>query len=193
MSETTEILFNSPALHSLKREQLQKLCKIHSIKANGKNSDLIDRLRQRALTLPNDDPLSIAARSEPHAFPLIHSSPSRAPEDDDEELGRLSRPSEQWEIVMESIQEVEEMSSQGTLSSLRTLQNSTSGEFGTAGSKRTITILISHMSIFNLFLPHSINSRFFYQGICKLSGPYAKQIHKPYRFIPWQRRHARSR
>jgi hypothetical protein len=174
MPETTEILFNSPALHSLKREQLQKLCKIHSIKANGKNSDLIDKLRQHALTLPNDDPLSIAARSEPDSYPLIHSSPFAQPEDDDDELGRISRPSEQWEIVMESIQEVEETSSQGTLSSLRTvrtLQNSSSGEFGSAGSKCTITHLISHMSNFNLFLSCSINSWFFYQGLRKLSGP----------------------
>ena len=49
---TTQILFNSPALHSLKRDQLVKLCKIHSIKANGKNSELIERLKQRALELP---------------------------------------------------------------------------------------------------------------------------------------------
>jgi hypothetical protein len=44
----TQILFNSPALHSLKREQLVKLCKLHSIKANGKNVELIQRLRQHA-------------------------------------------------------------------------------------------------------------------------------------------------
>ena len=47
MATTTQILFNSPALHSLKRDQLVKLCKIHSIKANGKNSDLIDRKSTR--------------------------------------------------------------------------------------------------------------------------------------------------
>ncbi|THG94970.1 hypothetical protein EW026_g6604 [Hermanssonia centrifuga] len=77
MSTTTEILFNSPALHSLKRDQLVKLCKIHSLKANGKNAELIDRLKQRAAQLPPDD-------------------------DDDTKMPRAS---EQWEMVMDDIQE----------------------------------------------------------------------------------------
>ena len=47
-----QILFNSPALHSLKRGQLVKLCKMHSLKANGKNLDLIERLKRRAADLP---------------------------------------------------------------------------------------------------------------------------------------------
>lgn len=61
---TTQILFNSPALHSLKRDQLVKLCKIHSIKANGKNVDLVEKLKEHAKMLPSDDPLNVAARNE---------------------------------------------------------------------------------------------------------------------------------
>ncbi|KAJ3563954.1 hypothetical protein NP233_g8607 [Leucocoprinus birnbaumii] len=119
MSETTEILFNSPALNALRRDQLQKLCKLHSIKANGKNTELIDRLREHAKTLPNDDPLSVAARSEVVA-------------DDDESVRSTQRPSEQWEVVMESIEEVEE---NGGPSMLRTPRVQSSGEFGSANSK----------------------------------------------------------
>ncbi|KAI0287177.1 hypothetical protein BC826DRAFT_1108625 [Russula brevipes] len=63
-SETTQILFNSPALHSLKRDQLVKLCKIHSIKASGKNTELIQKLKNHAASLPHGSPLSVAARSE---------------------------------------------------------------------------------------------------------------------------------
>jgi hypothetical protein len=46
---------------------------------------------------------------------------------------QMPRPSEQWEVVMESIEELEENSSQGTLSSTRTLGST--GEFGTGNSK----------------------------------------------------------
>ncbi|KAJ7757130.1 hypothetical protein B0H16DRAFT_1457986 [Mycena metata] len=52
MSTTTQILFKSPALHSLRRDQLVKLCKIHSIKANGKNVELVERLKTHARNLP---------------------------------------------------------------------------------------------------------------------------------------------
>ncbi|GAA5993394.1 hypothetical protein JCM5350_002163 [Sporobolomyces pararoseus] len=40
------ILENSPALHSWKRQQLIRLCKQFNLKANGKNVDLIERLKQ---------------------------------------------------------------------------------------------------------------------------------------------------
>jgi hypothetical protein len=90
-SETTRILFNSPALHSLKRDQLVKLCKLHSIKATGKNTELVDKLKRHAATLPLGSPLSVATRSE-------------QPRDD----ANISpqRPSEQWELVMEDIPDV---------------------------------------------------------------------------------------
>lgn len=113
MSTTTEILFNSPALHSLKRDQLVRLCKLHSIKASGKNVDLIDRLKQHAQALPKDSPLSIASRSEHN------------------EKENIYRPSEQWE-VMDTIPEAREDT--GTVSTK-------SGEFGTDSSKSTPLLL----------------------------------------------------
>lgn len=51
----------------------------------------------------------------------------------------LPRPSEQW-VVMESIEELEESSSQGTLSSLGS-RNAVAGEFGTGRSKRQSSFL----------------------------------------------------
>ena len=129
MSTTTQILFNSPALHSLKRDQLVKLCKIHSIKANGKNKDLIQRLQLHAQTLPPDDPLRVATRSD------------RSDDEQDEE-GKMSeepmppRPSEQWEIVMDSIAEADE-NAVSTLKSNRTGNATDTGEFGTNGGKGT--------------------------------------------------------
>ena len=151
MSTTTQILFNSPALHSLKRDQLVKLCKIHAVKASGKNTDLIDRLKKHATTLPRDTPLSVAMRSEG----IDENDDDHGDGEDDKGvlsegqdehiMGhqdvagiQMPRPSEQWEVVMESIQEVEENSSQSTLSSLRTLSTGSShatGEFGTGSSK----------------------------------------------------------
>ncbi|PPQ92172.1 hypothetical protein CVT25_008946 [Psilocybe cyanescens] len=146
MSTTTQILFNSPALHSLKREQLVKLCKIHSIKASGKNVELIQKLRLHAQKLPKDSPLSIAARSEEHGpIPIQVQLPELQEQESEQETrddasyqNARSRPSEQWEMVMDSIEELEEESSQGTLKSQRTLgHNGVAGEFGTGGSKST--------------------------------------------------------
>ncbi|KAI0050344.1 hypothetical protein FA95DRAFT_1555856 [Auriscalpium vulgare] len=135
MSETTQILFNSPALHSLKRDQLVKLCKIHSLKASGKNTEIIERLKTHAHTLPSSDPLSVAARSEQPAdddgeedMSLEQPSPPR--------FGHV-RPSEQWEIVMDDIEE-ESSSRGGTLNSLRTTSGQSASEFGT-GSSRGVT------------------------------------------------------
>jgi len=138
---TTEILFNSPALHSLKREQLLKLCKIHNIKGTGKSVDLIERLKQHAATLPPDAPLNVAVRSE---------DDSDSTSFDDSSLQRSShhyaampRPSEAWEVVMDDIQEVPEMSSlQNTLNSLRTVSSDNAGEFGSTNSKSKSIVFI---------------------------------------------------
>ncbi|KAK7042281.1 SAP domain-containing protein [Favolaschia claudopus] len=147
MSTTTQILFNSPALHSLKRDQLVKLCKIHSIKANGKNVELVERLKSHAKTLPNDNPLSVAIRSEQENEP-VPADDAECDEESTLEKAFNPRPSSQWEVVMDSIMEESEDSSssqggssQGTLSSLKS--NSTlAGEFGTGsvGSKSTLTV-----------------------------------------------------
>ncbi|KIM73634.1 hypothetical protein PILCRDRAFT_828931 [Piloderma croceum F 1598] len=130
MSTTTQILFNSPALHALKRDQLLKLCKIHSLKANGKNVELVERLKEHAKTLPCDNPLSVAARSE-------------RPMEEDDEDGTRGRPSEQWEMVMDTIQESRE-SSGSRSSTLRSTNSSTShtivGEFGTGGGSKSSSL-----------------------------------------------------
>lgn len=187
MSTTTEILFNSPALHSLKREQLVKLCKIHAIKASGKNVDLIHKLRLHAQTLPKDSPLSIAARSEEHGpIPMQLQSTTNMTNDekeeevDDEEMrcaddgdesayqnqsSRPPRPSEQWEMVMDSIEELEEEgSSQGTLTSIRTAGQGggATGEFGTGGSSsRCKSWSIHKQSSFLSFFIILMNGPFF--------------------------------
>lgn len=132
---TTEILFNSPALHSLKRNQLVQLCKKHDIKANGKNIEIIARLKQYALTLPADSPLNVAVRSEEQ----LHYGGMEVDDDDndsaDDDSGlesrhKAQRPSEMWEVVMEDIPE-EVGESQGSLSSSKTVQSGqASGEFG---------------------------------------------------------------
>ncbi|SJL10512.1 uncharacterized protein ARMOST_13898 [Armillaria ostoyae] len=44
LTATGDILHNSAALHSLKRDQLIRLCKIHGVKASGKNVDIAERL-----------------------------------------------------------------------------------------------------------------------------------------------------
>ncbi|KAH8102121.1 hypothetical protein BXZ70DRAFT_1063578 [Cristinia sonorae] len=133
MSTTTQILFNSPALHSLKRDQLVKLCKIHGIKANGKSVDLIARLKQHAQDLPaqtDNDPTMQDDSEDTDQDVAGTASSSRAP----------PRPSEQWEMVMEDIAEVDEASTMGTLSSMRTLnQQSSTGEFGSSNSKNSVT------------------------------------------------------
>ena len=155
---TTQILFNSPALHSLKRDQLVKLCKIHSIKANGKNAELIERLKQRALELPpeaqhppsdedEDDRMNededADAPDIPGGMPM-DADPAPAPPlaNDDYDMqdvvltSRFSipRPSEQWEVVMEDIVEVDETMG-GTASSKNSLKTVSNGEFGTHTSK----------------------------------------------------------
>ncbi|SRR5882762_3235377 len=133
MSETTQILFNSPALRSLKRDQLVKLCKIHSIKASGKNVDLIQRLKHHAVSLPHGDPLSVAVRSE---------------NQDEATLGS-KRPSDQWEVVVEDILEVPEIASHGTLSSLRSVTNNALDEFGTGGgSKCEFSVIVLNSNFF---------------------------------------------
>jgi hypothetical protein len=142
MEETTQILFNSPALHSLKRDQLVKLCKIHSIKASGKNVDLIQKLKDHASNLPPDDPLRIA----------VHT-------DDDEESSTLNskRPSSQWELVMEDIMEVPEPS-RTTISSLRSVTSNAPDEFGTGGGSKCESVVASKITFLILCPASSVSS-----------------------------------
>jgi hypothetical protein len=138
-SETTQILFNSPALHSLKRDQLVKLCKIHSIKASGKNTELIQKLKNHAASLPHGSPLSVAARSE-------------QPGDDGGSVSsRLDsqRPSEQWEVVMEDIPE----------------EANALDEFGTGGGSKSESF-VQHIHRIYLWPDHlfSFQHHFLTQG-----------------------------
>ncbi|KAI0752625.1 hypothetical protein C8Q80DRAFT_1147351, partial [Daedaleopsis nitida] len=168
MATTTDILYNSPALHSLKRDQLVKLCKIHSIKANGKNTELIERLKQRALELPPEAQTELTEDDDPDAMDVSRDTPPQAsaqgeePERDLEIPGgmpaetstdgsdydmqdvvltsrfAIPRPSEQWEVVMEDIEEVDERAI-GTTSSKNSLRTVCGGEFGTHSSKSTVS------------------------------------------------------
>jgi len=174
MSETTQILFNSPALRSLKRDQLVKLCKTHSLKANGKNVELIERLKAHAVTLPLSEPLSVATRSESEDESM-----------DDEPKSPMvgsgmPRPSEQWEVVMGGIKEVPEGtdSQPGTLNSVRSVgKGAFTSEFGTESSKGAFcgrwwlqgTVVPDIISAQSDIVPSSfdINYRLLDQDLCK--------------------------
>ncbi|PFH53469.1 hypothetical protein AMATHDRAFT_83795 [Amanita thiersii Skay4041] len=148
MSSTTQILFNSPALHSLKREQLVKLCKVHSIKATGKNVDLIQKLKQHALTLAQEPPFGDSMDTDDVSLSDVYHKRLESEMSNDEQQTTANnvqlmhsdrtRSSEQWE-VMDSIQEVDESAaSQGTLTSLKTVgRDKSTNEFGTAGSSKS--------------------------------------------------------
>ncbi|KAI0708590.1 hypothetical protein C8Q76DRAFT_799836 [Earliella scabrosa] len=197
MATTTQILFNSPALHSLKRDQLVKLCKIHSIKANGKSSELIERLKQRALEFPPeareaspDGDGDVAMEGVQEEAPERQrqqgdqdqqQEPMQAEADDDDDEGMpggmpvdpppvpastdsngvdedydmqdvvltsrfaIPRPSEQWEVVMDDIEEVDE-SAMGTGSSKDSLRTASNGEFGTHSSKTSVSSSIKALA-----------------------------------------------
>ncbi|KAI0363984.1 hypothetical protein BV20DRAFT_975033 [Pilatotrama ljubarskyi] len=158
MATTTQILFNSPALHSLKRDQLVKLCKIHSIKANGKNTELIERLKRHAQALPPEALNPTSADEEDDAMDVedtrTHGLPGGFPGNGGEVEAEVDnyamqdvvltsrfgipRPSEQWEVVMDDIEEVDE-SGVGTMSSKGSLRTVSNGEFGTHSSKASVT------------------------------------------------------
>ncbi|KAH8833786.1 hypothetical protein DL96DRAFT_1578403 [Flagelloscypha sp. PMI_526] len=129
------ILFNSPALHALKRDQLVKLCKMHSIKANGKNPTA----ETSSGIFDHDDPFS--STEEPRARPA-------------------TPPSEQYDVFMDSIAEEDEAASSAgntlvSKTSKRTFKSSMTGstlasEFGTSKSSSTMGSLKSLASSFGL-------------------------------------------
>lgn len=157
MSTTTQILFNSPALSSLKRDQLVKLCKIHSIKASGKNVDLVEKLKQHAQTLSKDDPLSLAAG---YGEPEVPDDTEEESEEVQNARFQMPRPSEQWEIVMDTIEESEEGSGSRS-STLKSVQSKfgqgTTSEFGTGSSKGALPV--------HIFLPFSDLMYFLHQQL----------------------------
>ncbi|KAF8584616.1 hypothetical protein K439DRAFT_1660687 [Ramaria rubella] len=133
------ILTNSPALHSLKRQQLVQLCKRNGIKANGKNSEMVEKLKAHAMN---------------HSFdpsPLGGQSFFSSDDEGDKENKRvtISRPSEAWTVIEEDSREIErvhlglkdireevdhEMSNFSTMRSFGTLGSAEFGN-GTTSSK----------------------------------------------------------
>ncbi|KAG8946521.1 hypothetical protein FRC04_011579 [Tulasnella sp. 424] len=107
-----EILFNSPALHSLKRTQLIKICKRHGLKASGKNAELIQRLQEYAKNLPHDSGAFDVPTSD---APVDDEDADDTDADDDDNasittttktpsrvFGTIStRPSEPWSVLEE--------------------------------------------------------------------------------------------
>ncbi|KAJ3859613.1 hypothetical protein EV359DRAFT_50570 [Lentinula novae-zelandiae] len=141
--QTTEILFNSPALHSLKRDQLVKLCKIHSVKASGKNVELIERLKRVAEDLSKGS-LSIGSgnhdtdNGDMEIDEAVDNGGDNKENYADRKIGSTTvvvnppRPSEKWE-VMESIAECENEDNGSRNGTLRSIASNR--EFGTGGSK----------------------------------------------------------
>ncbi|KAG8929643.1 hypothetical protein FRC02_005274 [Tulasnella sp. 418] len=141
MSSSTEILFNSPALNSLKRSQLIKLCKRHGLKAAGKNAEMVERLQEYGRTMQVHEPFVIptsdAAIDE--AEVLGHDEDS---EDGGSDIGQTPRgpgsfrTSEPWSIIDEGSREEENvlplLSRNRSVKS--TFSTSTMGEFGSQGS-----------------------------------------------------------
>lgn len=162
MSTTPQILFNSPALHSLKRDKLVKLCKIHAIKASGKNVDLIQRLKDHAETLPKDDPLSIAVRGENNENEPDEDSEGSepgtpSPEDHTTKRPPLAARMNDWEVVMYSIEEEDETAT-GTIRSTRSGNKATAGEFGTGSSKCSFFPLLFDHALMPFTVGSSIKS-----------------------------------
>lgn len=113
------------ALHSLKRNQLQKLCKLHKINASGKNVAMVERLEQYALTLsPN------AADKTPVADSLEQASWDESFSEVPEEPAGMS-----------TIIETDEPSIRGTAKSVKSGRDAV-GEFGTGhkGELRAVRI-----------------------------------------------------
>ncbi|KLO07827.1 hypothetical protein SCHPADRAFT_1001366 [Schizopora paradoxa] len=138
---TTEILFNSPALHSLKRAQLVQLCKRHNIKAAGKNTELVERLKQHATTLKLNQLNGVGGKVNDGA--VGDGDQSVLDELDSAVFDRPERPSEMWEIVMDDIPEEGGSSNPGSLK-----VKGVGAEFGGTGgsSKSTVSSSIKALA-----------------------------------------------
>ncbi|KAG8999437.1 hypothetical protein FRB94_006178 [Tulasnella sp. JGI-2019a] len=146
---STEILFNSPALYSLKRTQLVKICKRHGLKATGTNEALIAKLQQFALNLPSKEsgafiPASDATTEEEDEGNCDVDEDSTATQAVimTAQRGQPARPSDPWSMV-EGHSREEENVMPPKMNSLRSKQSgyslSTMGEFGAETSGLTKT------------------------------------------------------
>lgn len=127
--ERIQILFNSPALHALRREQLLKLCKAHSIKASGKKDDLIQRLQEHARSLQSP------------------SNSSNTPVGSDD-VAMGDREDDGRDVTMEDLQEIVYINrgGGGTMSSLMTSRSiGAAGEFGTASSSNKCQSVLTYI------------------------------------------------
>lgn len=118
-----DIIFNAPALNSLKRAQLVQLCKSHDLKTTGKNNELVNRLQEYAQVMSTDGLLTVFEGSE-----------NRPSTDDSHENGVDTQRSNQ---SLDYITELtEESSRNGSANSKKSVASSGSaGEFGTSTSK----------------------------------------------------------
>ena len=160
---TTDILFNSPALHSLKRAQLVQLCKRHELKATGKNVDMITRLQNHALGLAMAKHQSESEATEENDDTVQYQQDeSTSDQEQDQEqkgdvswsddcnidpdfaatYGRPQRPSELWEVVMDDIPEEDEGSRPP--SKQTSLRSKFSSKTGTVSSKKSVETIGAH-------------------------------------------------
>ncbi len=111
-SPATDILFNEAALSSLKRSQLVQLCKMHGVKANGKNVEIVKRLQDYAMgtmeTVQEDveDVTKVHAQPEPTDDDMddVVEKDSMVDLRDEDDLKRAHqgpRPSDVWEVIEE--------------------------------------------------------------------------------------------
>lgn len=134
---TTDILFNSPALHSLKRAQLVQLCKKHNIKASGKNTELVTRLKEHAHGLPSSTPLSVAVRSE--SFGEGHVATDISDEgavEDQLTSPDKHRESSLWEVISRVGSE------ERTFMDTKSVDNARVNDFGAAASYKRMSISV---------------------------------------------------
>lgn len=117
---TTDILLNSAALHSLKRNQLVSLCKTHGLKGSGKSSELISKLQEYAMNNPTRDAAipGLAERMQSSQTDMASDDTEMRNDIEQREDDRARiRPSEVWEVIeeetMEQMRQLQEESLKG--------------------------------------------------------------------------------
>ncbi|KAJ1863755.1 hypothetical protein LPJ78_003831 [Coemansia sp. RSA 989] len=68
---------NIEELHSMKRKQLQTLCKKHGIKANGKNEELIEQLVEAQNTVADNNDTSMSKSDDDEEFHEAEEAPAQ--------------------------------------------------------------------------------------------------------------------
>lgn len=136
-STATDILYNVHALQSLKRDQLLKLCKSHSLKSSGNKAELVAALRFHARALAATTDLdnmttiqpTIPEEEEEEDTPPLRRSPRRSPRKLASQAS--SERKTMKGVILEANQDDDE-SIGNTMSSIR---SGDAGEFGPGNSK----------------------------------------------------------